>query len=78
MYLGAILLFIAMGCFLPIWIMIVLAIINVVVVYSFIPLEEQKNLEKFGDAYQSYVALVPRIDFITGFIRWLRRRKNRD
>ncbi len=74
MYVGAVLLFIAMALFLPVWVMILLAIINVVVIYRFMVMEEQKNIEKFGDAYQSYMMQVPRVNLIGGLIRFIQRR----
>jgi protein-S-isoprenylcysteine O-methyltransferase Ste14 len=77
MYLGGILLFIAMACFMPVWFMIVLAGINVVVVYRFVLLEDRTNLVTFGEAYKDYKTRVPQVNFITGFFRWLKRSKDR-
>jgi len=76
MYLGGILLFIAMACFMPVWYMVLLAAVNVVVVYRFILLEDRTNLEDFGEVYQAYKTRVPQINFIIGLFRWIKRNKN--
>ena len=75
MYLGAILLFISMALFLPIWVMILLCIINGVIITRFIEIEDHNNLEKFGEAYEGYSQRVPKVNFITGFFKWLGRKK---
>lgn len=74
MYLGAIFFFIAMMCFLPHWIMLILSPLNILLVYRFMPLEEKKNLEKFGEPYRRYMMDVPRINLIVGIIRWIKRK----
>ncbi len=35
---------------------------------------DREGIEKFGDDYQHYMEKVPSINFLTGFIRLLRRR----
>lgn len=75
MYLGAGFLFIAMACFLPIWVMILLAAINVILIYRFMLIEESNNFRKFGDAYHAYIIQVPRVNFVLGFYKWLKRRR---
>jgi protein-S-isoprenylcysteine O-methyltransferase Ste14 len=37
--------------------------------------EEQANIQRFGDAYRRYMQEVPRVNFIVGAIRHLRRRR---
>ena len=76
MYLGAILLFIAMGCFIPVWLMLILAIINIVIVYLFILAEEKIDLEKYGNDYREYMASIPQVNFIIGLIRKLKTRRH--
>jgi len=39
-----------------------------------IQLEEAANVEKFGDAYDSYAARVPRLNAVAGILRWLCRK----
>ena len=76
MYLGAIFFFIAMVCFLPHWIMMILSPLNVLLIYRFMPLEEEKNIEKFGESYHRYMADVPRINFFVGITKWIKRKRN--
>jgi protein-S-isoprenylcysteine O-methyltransferase Ste14 len=78
MYLGAILLFVAMVCFLPIWLMGILATLNVFVVYRFLRGEEHNNIEKYGQDYIRYMDSVPQVNFITGLFRWIKRIRNQD
>jgi len=37
--------------------------------------EEQSNIKKFGNDYKRYMKKVPRINFLLGIIRFIRRRK---
>jgi protein-S-isoprenylcysteine O-methyltransferase Ste14 len=74
MYLGAIFIFLSMAFFLPHWIMVVLAVVNVIYIYWFMLIGEQQNIEKFGDDYVRYMQSVPRANLIAGFIRLLRRK----
>ncbi len=76
MYLGAIFFFIAMVCFLPHWIMMILSPLNILLIYRFIPLEEKKNIEKFGEPYRNYMMDVPRINLLVGIIKWIKRKRN--
>ena len=73
MYLGAILLFSAMVLFLPHWIMLILAAINIIIVYRFMLDGEKQNIKKFGAEYRNYMKRVPRMNFVIGLIRWLKR-----
>ena len=74
MYLGAILIYIAMAFFMPHWIMMILAVVNALIIYWFMVIEEEKNIEKFGEDYQRYMQSVPRANIFAGFVRLLRRR----
>lgn len=74
LYLGAMFLFLSMAFFLPHWIMVLLSVVNILILYWFMVVEEQKNLEKFGESYAQYMQVVPRANFIIGFIRLLRRK----
>jgi len=75
MYLGSILLFISMSCFLPHWIMVALSVINLFIIYRFMLEGERQNLEKFRDAYARYMEVVPRANLFTGVIRLLQRKR---
>jgi len=69
LYLGAMFLFLAMGFFLPHWIMIILSAVNIMYIYWFMIVEDKKNIEKFDDNYKQYMQFVPRVNFLYGLIR---------
>ena len=73
MYLGGMFLFIAMVCFLPHWIMVVLVSINLIVIYRFMLDGDRANVDKFGNDYQLYMEQVPRMNLIGGIVKGLRR-----
>ena len=75
MYLGAILIFLAMAFFLPHWIMVILSVVSIIYIYWFMVVEEKRNIEKFGDDYERYMQSVPRVNLLSGFIQLQRRRK---
>ena len=75
MYLGGMLLFIAMACFLPHWIMLVLSLVNLVIIFSFGLSEERVNIATFGEEYRGYMSRVPRFNLVIGLIRSLKRNK---
>jgi protein-S-isoprenylcysteine O-methyltransferase Ste14 len=39
--------------------------------------EEESNIERFGDDYRRYMQQVPRMNFVVGIIRLIRRRKKK-
>ena len=47
----------------------------VVFLYLAMRVEEQSNIEKFGDDYIRYMDKVPRVNFVLGSIRLIQRRK---
>ncbi|MCK4477722.1 isoprenylcysteine carboxylmethyltransferase family protein [Candidatus Bathyarchaeota archaeon] len=57
------------------WLSAILGVPMIVYAYVSMRKEEQSNIEKFGDAYKRYMQKVPRMNFVLGFIRLLRRRK---
>jgi protein-S-isoprenylcysteine O-methyltransferase Ste14 len=73
MYVGAILAFLSWVFFIPHWLTLIISVINIVIVYLFIIQGERRNIELFGSDYESYMEDVPRVDFITGFIKSIRR-----
>jgi protein-S-isoprenylcysteine O-methyltransferase Ste14 len=75
MYLGAMFIFLAMVFFLPHWIMAILSLVSIIYIYWFMVVEETRNIEKFGDDYESYMQLVPRVNLLAGFIKLLLRRR---
>ena len=75
MYLGGMLLFIAMTLFLPHWIMLVLALVNVTIIYFFTVAEEKMDIATFGDNYREYIGRVPRLNLVIGLFKSLKRNK---
>jgi len=59
----------------PHWLFAVLGAIGTAVVYMGCREEDQRLIEKFGDAYVDYMKRVPRINVFLGLFRWLKRRK---
>jgi len=59
----------------PHWLFGVLGAIGTAVVYMGCREEDQRLIEKFGDAYVDYMKRVPRINVFLGLFRWLKRRK---
>jgi protein-S-isoprenylcysteine O-methyltransferase Ste14 len=57
------------------WSGIVLGLVSMALVYADTFKADQGCIEKFGDAYVSYIERVPRVDFITGAIRLMQRRR---
>jgi protein-S-isoprenylcysteine O-methyltransferase Ste14 len=75
MYLGSIFVYLAMAFFMPHWIMIVLAVVNALIIYWDMVIEEQKNIEKFGDDYARYMQAVPRANIFAGFMRLIHNKR---
>jgi protein-S-isoprenylcysteine O-methyltransferase Ste14 len=57
------------------WIVTALAIIAITLAYMDILIADKHELGKFGDDYKRYMRSVPRINFVIGIIRLLRRRE---
>jgi len=75
MYLGSILIYLAMVCFLPHWIMAILTAVNVIYIYWFMVIEEKQDILKYGADYERYMGSVPRANLFSGFIRLLRSKR---
>jgi protein-S-isoprenylcysteine O-methyltransferase Ste14 len=73
MYVGAIMAFSSWVFFLPHWATVLLSSLNIVIVYLFILQGERRNIELFDSEYEQYIERVPRVNFIAGFLRSLRR-----
>jgi protein-S-isoprenylcysteine O-methyltransferase Ste14 len=56
------------------WLVAVLGLISAPLYYLNTYDEEKNNIEKFGDAYEQYMERVPRMNFILGIIRAIRRK----
>lgn len=58
------------------WLITLIGIAAMVMAYAgIVPQADHANLEKFGDDYKSYMQEVPRLNFVVGVIRLLRRRR---
>lgn len=73
--------FMLIGLALPLiaqhWLIALLGAVVIVLTYLMILDEEKSNIEKFGDAYRAYMQRVPRLNFLLGLVRWMRRRAGR-
>lgn len=71
-----------MGLALPLiaqhWIVAILGAIAIVIYYADTFAEEESNVERFGQEYERYKESVPRVNFIVGLVRLLRRRSGGD
>ena len=56
------------------WSSVILGLVSMVLVYLDTLKADQYCIEKFGDAYRRYMERVPRVNFVAGIIRLLRRR----
>jgi len=59
----------------PHWLFAMLGAIGAAVIYMGCREEDQRLIEKFGDAYVDYMKRVPRMNVLLGLYRWLKRRK---
>ena len=74
-YLGGILsIFVATPLLYQHWLFVVLGIPGAILVYLDAGQEDKILVEKFGDEYKDYMQSVPRMDVLTGIMRFLRRR----
>jgi protein-S-isoprenylcysteine O-methyltransferase Ste14 len=55
---------------------VVLGLVSLVLVYADTFKTDQSCIEKFGEEYRRYMARVPRVNFVVGIIRLVRRRKS--
>lgn len=59
----------------PHWLFGVLGAMGTAVIYIGCREEDQRLIDKFGDAYIHYMKRVPRINIFLGLYRWLKHRK---
>ena len=74
-YLGAILTVCASIMISQHWLLVLIGIFIVGVTPRWIREEEESLVAKFGDAYKQYMKQVPRVNFVLGVVRLLRRRR---
>jgi protein-S-isoprenylcysteine O-methyltransferase Ste14 len=58
------------------WSSAILGLVSMVLAYADTLKADQRCIEKFGDAYRRYIERVPRINFVAGIIRLVRRSKS--
>jgi protein-S-isoprenylcysteine O-methyltransferase Ste14 len=73
-YLAGVLICIALPLIAQHWLVAVTGFVAAVIYYIDTFDEEKKNLEKFGDEYKRYMEAVPRMNFIIGIVRLIRRK----
>jgi protein-S-isoprenylcysteine O-methyltransferase Ste14 len=74
-YLSFLLISLALICLSQHWLNAVLGAILMGLLYNDMGREEKKSIERFGDDYRNYMQQVPRMNFVTGIIRLVRRRR---
>jgi protein-S-isoprenylcysteine O-methyltransferase Ste14 len=75
LYLGWILgIFVATAFLYQHWLFVAVGIPGIASVYLIAMYEERSNIQKFGDDYKRYMQKVPRMNFLAGVIRFLRRK----
>jgi len=60
----------------PHWLFGVLGVIGIVVLYMSCREEDKRLIKKFGDDYRSYIEKVPGMNFVSGIMRLIRKRRN--
>jgi len=75
MYLSFMLLALALMLISQHWLSVIFGLPIVVFLYLGMRVEEQSNIKKLGDDYIRYVDKVPRVNFLVGVIRLLRRKR---
>jgi len=78
MYLGAMIMFFSHIFLGQNWIVAIGTTVALACCYLIILSDEEQNLEKYGDDYKLYMQKVPRIDFVLGIIRLLRRKREKN
>ncbi len=77
LYLGWLLMYLAIIFWSQHWLTIIIGIIGMICVYSISRQEDQRLVEKFGDDYKDYMQKVPRMNFFSWIIQPVRRRKRK-
>jgi len=77
LYLGWLLMYLAIIFWSQHWLTIIIGVIGMICVYLISRQEDQRLVEKFGDDYKDYMQKVPRMNFFSGIIQLVRRRKRK-
>jgi protein-S-isoprenylcysteine O-methyltransferase Ste14 len=70
---AGILLCLAVALIVQHWLVVVLGLVAIGLVYLDTFKLDRTCVEKFGDAYQRYMQRVPRVNFLAGIVRLLRK-----
>ena len=76
-YLGFLLFVLALVLLSQHWGSVVCWIVGSTLFYRDVLREEQMSIQKFGDDYKRYMQRVPRMNFVVGILRLLKRRKRK-
>jgi protein-S-isoprenylcysteine O-methyltransferase Ste14 len=74
-YLGFMLFVLALVLMSQHWLSVISGVLGSVLFYKDVLREEQMSVKKFGDYYEQYMERVPRMNFLIGILRLLRRRR---
>lgn len=74
-YLGFMLFVLALVLMSQHWLSVISGVIGSALFYKDVLREEQMSVKKFGDHYEQYMERVPRMNFLIGILRLLRRRR---
>ncbi len=77
LYLGWLLMYLAIIFWSQHWLTIIIGVIGMICVYLISRQEDHRLVEKFGDDYKRYMQKVPRMNLLDGVIRLIRRRKRK-
>ena len=73
LYLGWLLMYVAVICLSQHWLIVVLGILGIACMYLIARQEDRYLVEKFGDSYEKYAKSVPAMNFLTGIVRLIQR-----
>jgi len=77
LYLGWLLMYLAIIFWSQHWLTIIIGVIGMICVYLISRQEDHRLVEKFGDDYKRYMQKVPRMNLLDGVIRLMRHRKRK-
>ena len=77
LYLGWLLMYLAIIFWSQHWLTIIIGVIGMICTYLILKQEDQRLIEKFGDNYKDYMQKVPRMNFFSGVIQLVRRKKRK-
>jgi protein-S-isoprenylcysteine O-methyltransferase Ste14 len=77
MYLGAMMMFFSHIFLSQSWIVLFASVTAIVSCYLIVLSGDERNIEKFGDAYKLYMQRVPRMNLLFGIIRLFRNQSTR-